>query len=230
MRTLQSLTLSRRRRIFLLRPSCILGLLVYATLCGPIAHASEVYAYKGFDYTGASGIYTTNEYIFGDFTTATRLPPNLSDFAITPLTFAFGDGFFALTDTNATIAFFRVTTDSYGTVTAANIQVDTDVSQTTVCSPGPYCSPLVEIIGAITIDGTQGDNTEGMLVLMSFGDTLIMGNAGNNAPGRWGPQFDPPSVPEPASAVLTSLALLALAFRARKQIARGIRQSTQMHR
>lgn len=211
-------TPSQRRWQFSKRAAYILGLLLFVPLCRPIASATEVYAFLGFDYTSASGIYTTNDYVSGDFTTSSLLPPNMYT-DITPLTYAFGDGYFEWTSDNSTASRFQVLTDPYGTILGANISIVGTVSL-------PYQYTTLWWSGQILIDAFSGE-----LAIASLGGyPLGLANSYGTGGGKWGPNFDPPDTPEPASAVLTSAALLAFAFLARKRIAQGIRLSPQMHR
>ena len=209
-------TPSQRRRQFLKRPAYVLGLLLFLPLCRPIASATEVYAYHGFDYTYADGIYTTNDYVSGDFTTSSLLPPWLMGYSTPPLTYAFGDGYFDWTNTNSTLESFYIYTDAYGSIDYAVIEVEADFT----IPNGP------EVYGGIAVGFEPGAGDAASI----YFDGLPAGSGYNHLQGKWGPNFDPPDTPEPASAVLTSAALLAFAFLARKRIAQGMRQSPQMHR
>lgn len=190
----------------------LVGLLLFAPLCGPMASAAEVYAYLGADYTFAADIYSTSDYISGVFTTSTPLVPDLSDSSVTPLSYSFSDGVFDWTNHNTTIMEFEVTTDQFGTVTSASIELD----------GGSYfpCS------GASTTCSGGFDNVLTINTGAQPGDSVVVGQAAgltgegiSSASGKWGPDFDPPSAPEPASVALTSAALLAFVFRARKRTA-----------
>ncbi len=181
-------------------------------LCRPIASATEVYAYLGADYTSVDGPYTTNDYISGSFTTSSILPPNLTNSPITPLAWSFGDGIFDWTNSNSIDLVSDVSTDAYGTLTSAYIEL-----YGTLLIPQPPDSPL-QFVGEMFIRAWGDDVT---LYDLNYGPSPI-GEASNSVPGKWGPDFDPPDnvVPEPASVVLfTSAALLAFAFRGRRRLA-----------
>lgn len=195
-------THSQSRRILSSRTASVTGLLLFATLFRPPAKATEVYAYQGQDYTFATGGYTTADYISGDFTTPTPLAANLTGHGIVPQTYSFADGYFDWTNTDSTIQTFTVTTDAYGTLASADIQLSqlhgSDASYLYI-TPG-------------------GDSVATGLDLHPAGD------ATNSTAGIWGPDFDPlpPAVPEPASVFLASTALVAFALRAGKRIGRGV--------
>lgn len=205
---------SQRRWPFLKWSAWILGVLVFALFCTPPASASMVYAYLGADYSTATGVYTTGDYVSGEFTTLVPLAPNLDFAAFTPSTFAFSDGVFSWTNVNTLLDSFSIVTDGYGTVTEASIDLIPNES-------APPWS-LLSLAG-----GPQ-------LVISPTGDLVNAtseGHALTGAAGIWGPDFDPPGgAPEPASAVLTATVLLAFLFRARKRIAQGLRQSAQSWR
>ncbi|SPE26737.1 exported hypothetical protein [Candidatus Sulfopaludibacter sp. SbA3] len=226
MRTPQPLTLSQRRRTFLIRPAYVLGLLFFAPLLTPLATANEVYAYLGDNFTFATFPYVTSDYISGDFTTSTILGPNLTDYPITPQTYSFSDGVFDWTQTNTTIdtfprsahlTQFLVTTDGYGTLESATFELFQIIDK------APWSTIGSTQIGELMV-GPTGDYA-------SFApSTGITSFAINNTPGLWGPDFDPPGgVPEPATGFLTLTALLAAAFRARTRIAQGLRPSAPTH-
>jgi hypothetical protein len=216
----------QRRRTFLKRPARILGLLVCAALCGPLAHAAEVYAYLGSNFTTVSGIYTTSDYVSGEFTTLTPLDPNLVNQSITPASYSFSNGVFDWTDANS--SFFPwypllATTDAYGTLLSASFELTST-----------YGPPWTASLGGFSYGN-------GILLVSSAGDesythtngtapaALYDGDGASVQVGKWGPDFDPIDTPEPATPHLTLSAFLAVALLARKRIAPGPRQPTSIH-
>lgn len=214
MRKIQSLIApSHQRPAFLKRFACALGLLVFGSLCTPVALATEVYAYLGSDYTSAHGIFTTSDYVSGVFTTSTVLGPNLQDASVIPLSYSFGDGVYDWTPSDSYInninATFTVSTDAYGTPTAVTIDLFNGLP---LAFGGNACIACTFEIAP------TGDS-----VLINFILGGSGGSASNTTAGEWGPDFDPPSTPEPATAALTLAVLIAFAFSARRRIARSIR-------
>jgi hypothetical protein len=210
---------SQWQRQFLKRPAYILGLLLFVPLCRPIASATEVYAYLGADYASATGLYTTSDYISGEFTTSAPIPPNFAGI-IVPMTYAFGDGFFDWTNNDSTLVQLQLQTDRYGTILFATLTLFGDFFV-------PTGTSVVHFQGEMQI------SNQDVAVLGNATDLYPpVASAQTAGPGKWGPNFDPPAsgVPEPASAVLSSAALLAFAFRARTRLSRSIQQFTPMHR
>jgi len=196
-----------------MRPVCILGLLLFAPLCGALAHAAEVYAYLGSDFTSAYFPYTTSDFISGLFTTSIPLGPDLVGETIVPATYSFSDGSFDWTSSNSSISSLTVTTDAYGTLESASVSIVG--SDPGLPFPGATCE------GCHLDIATSGDSIGEEE--LGIGTTLD-GYASNSTPGIWGPDFDPVGgSPEPATAGLVATALLAFAFLSRKRIAQGVR-------
>jgi len=191
----------------LIRPAVGPGVLIWATFCTPLANAGAVYTYTGNDFTVASTPFTTADKVTGSFTVSTALGANLSLASITFTSFTFSDGVDTVTNATATPVSFAVTTNSLGLITDWYIGIDGSAGSM-IQTLGPTsdltncCSDIAENASGEAYNA-KGDN------------------------GSWltsGP------VPEPSPFVLTTTALLALAFVARKRFALGIRRSTQMHR
>lgn len=195
----------------LIRPAIGPGVLIWAAFCTPLANAGAVYTYTGNDFTSASAPFTTSEYITGSFTVATALGANLSLASITPTSFTFSDGVDTVTNLNANSDLFQVATNNLGQINDWYIDINYNVGD----------GPLIQTLGPIRdLSNCCADIAE------NASHTLSASNPkGDN--GSW---VATGAAPEPSPFVLTTTALLALAFAARKRFALGIRRSTQMHR
>jgi len=191
------------RLINLIRPAVGLGVLILTTFCSPLANADALYMYTGKDFTGASAPFTTSDNITGSFTVLTAFGDDLSLTPFTPTSFTFSDGVDTVTNLTAISFFFEVATNSLGQVSDWEIGINESTG------------PLIQTFGPISdLSDCCADIAE------NASHTIAATNPpGDN--GSW--------APEPSTFTFTAPALLALAFVARKRIAHGIRQSTQMH-
>jgi hypothetical protein len=89
------------------------------------ALASITYDYTGQDFTFASGAYTTADKITGSITFSSALPDNMTQGAVTPVSFSFTDG--VQTVTNLSPRTFpdaiNFGTDALGNITSWNLNL-----------------------------------------------------------------------------------------------------------
>jgi hypothetical protein len=190
------------------------GALIVASICAPKAHGSTIttLTYAGPDFSFIDG--TTYEPFFdvsgvsGTLSFAGTLGDNLSDAPITPSSFSFSDQ--AQTFTNAgtyTTETFDFTTSATGQITAWYIHIAEGSGIPDIFTTYQLYSP------GNTVD--YGRENAG-----SYGEYS------GPAIGSWTETTQESSTPEPSPVVLVSTALMALAFVARKRVARRVRQST----
>ena len=195
------------RRVFhlmnLIRPAVGPGVLIWAAFCTPLANAGVIYTYTGNDFTAASTPFTTGDEVTGSFTVPTALGANLSLASISPTSFTFSDGVDTLTNLTATPYSFEVATNSLGQITDWYIGING--------SAGSFIQTLGPIF----------DQSYASADIGAHASVQAFNAEGDN--GSW-------LAPEPSPFILTTTALLALAFVARRRFALGIRRSTQMHR
>src|ERR1700761_6939770 len=96
------------------------------------ADAEVIYTYTGNDFTSSGTIgtpesataYTTSDSVTGEFTLATPLGDNLTNYSFTPLSYSFNDGVDTLSSSNSYVYYtsFYVSTNGSGDITAWSIQ------------------------------------------------------------------------------------------------------------
>jgi len=180
-----------------------MGIFMMAAFFASPTMASTIimtYTYTGNDFMAVAGPYTTADYISGFFTYAT-LPGDFNG-AINPISYSFSDGVETLDNENSFIVLFDVVTSSTGAITGWYIDLGLDPDSYLWTWDNPSLSPWAE-------DGSQLENAP------SNG-----GGLNDNDPGSWAASS---SVPEPSSAVLMPVALLAMACVARKRVRRMAR-------
>jgi hypothetical protein len=118
------------------------GSLLGLTAISPASLADTIYTYTGNNFTTIfnapapvpTGTYNTSMSVSGNFTLANSLAPNLSEIDITTdvLSFSFFDGRSTLTNINAPMDSFLVSTDAGGNITAWLISLDQNPFLTSV--------------------------------------------------------------------------------------------------
>jgi hypothetical protein len=199
----------------------LMALCVHSANAGPIT----LYGYTGNDFTTAVAPFTTSDNIYGSFTVAT-LAPDLNAQTIIPTSYDFSDGVNQYTSTNGSTIDIFVNTSGDGEIAYWVITVENS-ARTWFASTGWYPYGLImgwgqfEDYAMSTESGWSPDPWRGQCANCDYVQ---------NAPGTWSSMSSNITTPEPATGVLTPIALLVLAFGARKRVAQGIRFSPQMPR
>jgi hypothetical protein len=115
---------------------------------------AEVYTYTGLDYTSATGVYSTSEFLTATFTLADPLPANQTGFAATATSWTATDGANTLCNTcsGSDLVVFSFSTDSTGNISDWYFFA-TNYSGASMDSGGP----LAESLGTPNADFVQAD-------------------------------------------------------------------------
>jgi len=177
----------------LLRRTLELALIVagLVTWTARSAEANTIYQYTGNPFTSFVSPYTSGDALSLSFALASPLADNLSNQAITPISFSFSDGVQTLTNLNTAGNQFVVFTDASGNINHWSMTVET---------PDQFNDIITANFPGNVIDQAK------VLVSSSF---RIASNS--NTPGSW------TLVPEPSTLMLCSSSLLILAVAARKR-------------
>jgi hypothetical protein len=165
--------------------------------------ADTTYTYTGADFTTASGIYSTSDFISGWFTVDAPMAANFAG-TITPTSFAFTDGVQTITNVNADTANnkFGFAFDASGNMVNWSVQIDINMTQ---YGSGQY--------DTIAMNG--GSSVVWDWAIVSQGGQPIghYGEAQNSVSGRWTES----ATPEPSSFVLFLTGLICVAGLVRRR-------------
>jgi hypothetical protein len=177
-----------------------------ALLGGTPAFSSAVYTYRGnvfdtvIDHTPPAGTYTTRMSLTGSFDLASPLLPNLSLVDIAPMSFSFNDGRNTITNLNADLSQFKVSTDATGNINAWAITLTTgDLS--TLQTAGQQISEILTEHSGLD----EGEIVE-CTVAGSCSVDLLVDVGRNLNPGTWASS----ETPLPAALPLFATGLGAL--------------------
>jgi hypothetical protein len=176
-----------------------LGLSLLLTL--PFSLMADTYTYTGnhfdtFQNSGAPQIYSSADFISGQFTVSSPLADNLAQIVISPDSFSFTDGVHTFTGQNAPSPFFRISTDSAGAI--AQWALEFDISE-----------------GGNDVNlqsRNEGLDTFDMADVLGFqpGHPIDVEGANQSSPGVWTVTTSAPlaATPEPSTLALLGTGLV----------------------
>lgn len=191
------------------------------------ARASVIYTYTGNTFTQVvadgpvtpSEPYTTSDRVTGFMRFASPLAADLTPLtAVTPTAFSFSDGINTITERNATIADFSVTTDGAGLIARWSVLVGRYAPQVgggtswimaTLNFEDGFNGVRVEDFANDILCGSDSTTTG----CGQGGDYFVQGASRAEAPGLWERRVAP--VAEPSSILLAGAAIAGLAARRR---------------
>ncbi len=189
----------------------------------PLMADPITYTYTGNDFTtldaqgGDPMVYTSSDFVSGEFTLSTPLVGNLPSLtAIAPTSFSFSDGVQTITNLSASSWYFDVGTDGNGAITAWYVFVTTP--------NGDY----VDTYSASNV-GDVGQYDFQVLSYYNCGwfgcseNVALSEGSNSDSPGTWtnsdaAPESqDPASTPEPGGLVLVGTGIFGLAGAVRRK-------------
>ena len=109
------------------------------------ARADVIYHYTGQNFTSASGGFTTDDSLCGQFSLSSALASNLNEADLTPISLSFSAGPATINDSNLGFNMFVVSTDATGAITAWLIAVQNDANDTSLVTAGGLLGVLLMI-------------------------------------------------------------------------------------
>jgi len=151
------------------------------------ARADVIYHYTGQNFTSASGGFTTDDSLNGQFSLSSALASNLNEADLTPISLSFSAGPATINDSNLGFNIFVVSTDATGAITAWLIAVQNDANDTSLVTAGGLLGGLI-----------PGDNVDSPL-----------GSAVNETAGSFS-TMPGAVVPEPSGIALVVIGLVGV--------------------
>ena len=181
----------RTRLARLLGLGCVSAVLFIGLIPGlsAPAWAVAVYTYTGDDFTAVVSPYTTSDHVTVSMTLSSPLAPNQASQSVTPSAISMQDGVQTLDLSNSTLE-----VASFSTVSGTIASWDVNLVDTTVSGSGghPFILTQTSGVGGAAEDaGVDGFGGQGIQHI--------------NLPGVWS------LVPEPGTATLVAMGLIAIA-------------------